>query len=106
MKYIWEVKKLERSLPSGVVNMILWKCTCWENDDATGLSIKKRGQENIAYLDPEDPNFIEYSSLTEDQVLGWISQEIKDSTEDKLKGRMEKILVPAPAPTKATGLPW
>ena len=106
MKYIWEIKKLERSLPSGVVKIIDWKCTCWENDDATGLSVRKRGQENIAHLDPENPNFIEYSSLTEDQVLGWISQEIKDFTEDKLKSRIEKMLTPAPPPTKATGLPW
>ena len=106
MKYIWEIKKLERSLPSNVVTVLRWKCTYWENDDATGISTMKKGFLDLNYLDPNDSNFIAYPDLTEDQVIEWIPQELKDTIEGKLSEIMTKRLAPPPPPTKAEGLPW
>ena len=106
MKYIWEVKNLERELPSNVIYRIKWKCTCWENDDGTGVCIAKSGRKELVYLDPTDPNFINYLDLTESKVLEWIPNEVKEKTKNILAYRMTEMLLPLPPTTQAEGLPW
>ena len=106
MKYIWEIKNFERSLPSNVIYNMRWKCTYWENDDGTGVYVERRGRKELAYLDPTDPSFINYLDLTESKALEWIPNEVKENVELNLANRMTEMLSPPPPPSQAIGLPW
>jgi hypothetical protein len=102
----WDVSGLDRKLPDGD--------TCPEGAIYAGgwtATYEEDGQSAYAYgsvgfSDPDPEDYIPYSELTKEQVLGWIKgilgEEQVTAIEASLVDKVQNIL----NPTTANGVPW
>jgi hypothetical protein len=90
INYNWKITKLE-CFPdeNKIVTKVHWAFTATKNHH-TSTSF---GEVDIDY-DLENQNFIDYNSLTEEQIIEWTKIYIEKyqswNSEDKLKGILEK----------------
>ena len=108
----WTVDRME-VYPSfvGANNEILSNCvsyvywTCYSSDTDSNGNTVTVSQTGYCYVphDPEHP-FIEYSALTQDEVLEWVWTygSIKSAIEEIVNGK----LIAAMNPIVTTPLPW
>lgn len=79
--YTWAVKALSKTSGNGLEDVIIgtrWECV--GTDDVDNISGAFIGATPFK-LDSVDPdNFVEYSSLTQEQVLGWIKHYVSGSS--------------------------
>ncbi len=103
MNYNWEISNLARNKSTGIVNQVTYQC----NVKKDKLHDRYVGEiELTGSLDSED--FIEYDSLTQGNVLGWLDSKIdKNSIETSLSEsiRRDEISFSASIEIK-NGVPW
>jgi len=107
--FIWKIQTLQRNihpddLDGGVITAV-WEC---QGSEAEG---DKQGQiGGVASFTPDlsAPDYVEYSNLTEDIVLGWcfaqsengVPQIDKNQVEAQIQAQMDWF------PTTENGVPW
>ena len=103
MNYNWKIHNLSRNRSTGIVTQVAYVC------DVKKGSLYERHVGEIKFtgsLDSED--FIEYESLTQSEVLGWLDLKIdKNSIETSLSEsiRRDEISFSASIEIK-NGVPW
>jgi len=96
--YEWSIKTLEHKVSDGGVIVAHWSCLAQENEHLSCAY----GSESFT-PDPNNPDFIPYDQLTEDDVLGWVWTEVdKAHVESKLEAQIEE----QKTPQTTTGVPW
>jgi len=96
MNTIWKIENLDRKTSNGFVTTAYWRVSTVDGIyEATTCSTCSW---------PDATPEIEYSELTEDDVLGWVwaNGVDKAATEASLAQQIEA----QKAPLKASGLPW
>lgn len=101
IQYTWKVNQLERDPATGAVKTAHWDCLGVDED--TGNSVHMYGSNSLPPADPNNPDFIEFDALTEEQVLGWIWQgPTKEERESSIAQQIDMKNNPPVVP----GLPW
>jgi len=94
----WTISTLERELSDGGVVVAHWRATAVDGD----FSASSYGTCGFT-PDPSASGFIDYDSLTEADVIGWVQAEVdKDAIEASLAAQIEADK----NPTQAAGVPW
>ncbi len=103
MDHVWKIYDLKRIIADGMVIQATYACESKENNAST------RYIEDIQLPTGSisDPSFIAYDSLTEDNVLGWITGSI-DTTliETENSASIAKNILQRSKITKRNGTPW
>lgn len=65
----------------------------------------------ITFTEPDPENFTEFSSLTEAEILAWVTAQLGQSEIDALKNGIDSLLKEAPDPAAppalvSQALPW
>jgi len=94
----WTISTLERELSDGGVIVAHWRAAAVDGD----FSASSYGTCGFT-PDPSASGFIDYDSLTEADVIGWVQAEVdKDAIEASLAAQIEADK----NPTQAAGVPW
>jgi hypothetical protein len=92
---IWTINQLERQTSDGLVTTIHWTASAVDGDYSASIN-------NTQQLERGD-SFVDYASLTEETVLGWLWTKVdKEVVEAALAAQIEA----QKNPVKASGLPW
>ena len=96
--YTWTIPTVERNLADGGVTIAHWRCSAVDGD----YSASSYGTVGFT-PDASASDFIAYDSLTEANVIGWVQNNVGQSTvEDALAAKIEADKTP----TTGTGVPW
>lgn len=104
--YIWTVLNMEvysqLDDKSDVVYAVRWKC---EAEEITESRVYSTNSNDIAFISTADlETFVDYQSLTQEQVLGWVYSVIdKQAVEANLAVQIEDMKEPA---VQVLPLPW
>ena len=91
----WKINQLERNTSDGLVTTIHWTASAVDGDYSASIN-------NTQQLERGD-SFVDYASLTEETVLGWLWTKVdKEVVEAALAAQIEA----KKNPVKASGLPW
>ena len=91
----WTINQLERNTSDGLVTTIHWTASAVDGDYSASIN-------NTQQLERGDL-FVDYASLTEKTVLGWLWTQVdKQVVETALVAHIEA----QKNPVKASGLPW
>ena len=104
--YTWTIPTLEHEIADGGVYVAHWRCTGSEttgsDDDAVTYSASSYGTCSFTY-DASSPDFTPYDDLTQEQVQGWIWEEVnQETTEASIASKIDAQI----NPTSASGTPW
>jgi hypothetical protein len=95
INYTWAIKSLSKTNSDDLNDVIVgtrWECT--GTDDADNISGTFVGATPFSLNSVDPENFVEYSSLTQEQVLGWIKNTVSGSTPssywDHISERIQK----------------
>lgn len=91
----WTVEQMERQASDGLVTTVHWRATAQDGDDvasAYGSVGLERGD-----------SFIEYNSLTQEQVIAWVKEKVEADT---IEANLTAELAAKKAPISMTGTPW
>ena len=72
MEHIWTITDLERKLDTGLVTTASYVCTSVHEGNAS----RDTGEVCLPYSDPADPEYILFSNLVEEKVVGWVTGSI------------------------------
>lgn len=98
IKHTWTIANMERNVGDGGVVICHWRCEASDGGKTTSSYGTTSHTPN-----PDDPNFVGFSSLTEDDVLNWVFSVIdKVGVEDSLVSAIEALN----NPTTILGKPW
>jgi hypothetical protein len=93
--YTWKISSLEKASVGGTSDVVLqtyWQLTA-EAQDGTGVVFD--GATPLEY-NPNSENFLPFSELTEETVIGWIKKQlIRDDAMEDLEIEMEEMLMQA-----------
>ena len=96
--YTWAVQSVDRTIATGGIDIIHWRCNAVEGD----YSANSYGKVGCT-PDPDASDFIDYDSVTEANCIAWAQADVgKDNTEASLAAQIAVFK----APTKATAVPW
>jgi hypothetical protein len=87
VNFVWKINQLEKNVLNGIVVTIHWECTGTE--EITGTSARTYGSIGLKTIDSNDPNFILFENLSEQQVLDWLMKAIH--VEDYKKAIINQI---------------
>ena len=91
----WTINQLDRQTSDGLVTTIHWTASAVDGDYSASIN-------NTQQLERGDL-FVDYASLTEKTVLGWLWTKVdKQVVETALVAHIEA----QKNPVKASGLPW
>ena len=91
----WTINQLERNTSDGIVTTIHWTASAVDGDYSASIN-------NTQQLERGD-SFVDYASLTEETVLGWLWTKVdKEVVEAALAAQIDA----QKNPVKASGLPW
>ena len=79
INYTWKITSLKKSNSGNLENVIIgtrWECTGTDEDGTVGSFV---GATPFSLNSVNPDSFVEYSSLTEDMVLGWIKNTVSGS---------------------------
>ena len=74
MEHIWKVYNMNRTISDGVVIDVTYGCV----SSYEGTTTRTIGDFTMVGT-PSEPGFIPYESLTEDEVLVWVSNNVDES---------------------------
>ena len=74
MEHIWKVYNMNRTISEGVVIDVTYGC----ESSYEGTSTRTIGDFTMVGS-PSEPGFVPYESLTEDEVLVWVSNNVDES---------------------------
>ncbi len=101
MNCTWTIEQLRRNSTDGGVITVFWKCKADGVTDKFGNELFLSSTLDLT-PDPSSPDFVPFESLTEDFVLHWVWNEIKEDVEEEMDTRFADKVV---ADT-ALGTPW
>jgi L-aminopeptidase/D-esterase-like protein len=91
----WTINQLDRNTSDGLVTTIHWTASAVDGDYSASIN-------NTQQLERGD-SFVDYASLTEETVLGWLWTKVdKEVVEAALAAQIDA----QKNPVKASGLPW
>ena len=97
--YTWTIPTLEHEIADGGVYVAHWRCN---GSDGDGNSAASYGTCGFTY-DASSPDFTPYDDLTQEQVQGWIWEEVsQETTEAAIASKINL----QQNPTSASGTPW
>lgn len=108
-QYQWRIKGLTRDTTTDVVSEIHWECICTED----GRQESFIGSMSLQPIDPQDPAFIPWASITESQAVAWLHTVMEDpihaqhgqskaQIEESLYVRLQERI----RPRVVVSLPW
>lgn len=102
MNHNWKIYDLKRTTADGVVNLVTYAC---ESEDS-GYGTRKIGELTVSGS-ASDPGFIAYESLTEANVLAWVTSSIDTSSFESINSAsIASTIVAQAAITESNGTPW
>lgn len=97
INYTWAIKSLSKTSGNGLDDVIVgtrWEVTGTDDSDNTSGTFIGATPFTLNSVNPE--SFVEYSSLTEETVLGWIKHHVSSSTTtgywDHISERIQKTI--------------
>ena len=96
--YTWTIPTVDRTIASGGIDTIHWRCNAVEGDHSVG----SYGSVGCS-PDPSASDFIAYDSVTEANCIAWVQANIsKDDTEAALALQIAALKTPI----TGSGTPW
>ena len=109
LTYNWKLNSLKKTSAANLSNVVIgttWTLTGTDADNYSG-TFSGATPFKVAELDPS--SFIDYNSLTEDIVLGWVQAVVVGNYKDHIDEQINKQIRDKKNPVEeATGnnLPW
>ena len=109
LTYNWKLNSLRKTSAANLSNVVIgttWTLTGTDADNYSG-TFSGATPFKVAELDPS--SFIDYNSLTEDIVLGWVQAVVVGNYKDHIDEQINKQIRDKKSPVEeATGnnLPW
>ena len=98
ISYTWNIQTVDRTIASGGINTIHWRCNAVDGD----YSVGSYGAVGCT-PDPDASDFIAYASVTEANCISWVQADVgKDDTEAALAAQIATLKTPV----TGTGVPW
>jgi len=95
INYTWKITALSKTSGNGLEDVIIgtrWECKGTDTSDNVAGTFVGATPFKLSSVDPE--NFVSYSNLTEEQVLGWIKDYVSGSSStsywDHVSERIQK----------------
>lgn len=101
IKYTWKIDELKRDPKTGVVKIAYWGCL--GVDEETENSVHMNGNHALLSNDPNNPTFIPFENLTQEQVLNWVWQVLN---KDKMESYIAQQIDTKNNPPLVPGVPW
>ncbi len=102
MNHNWKIYDLKRTTADGVVKLITYAC---ESEDS-GYGTRKIGELTVTGS-ASNPGFIAYESLTEANVLAWVTSSVDTSSFESINSAsIASTIVAQAAITESNGTPW
>lgn len=98
----WRVVQLERTLPDDVVTTVHWTVSKTEDN----VSASSYGSLGLPSKDPEDPSFVEFDELTEQEVIAWVHEVMGEEQLEAIESALSAQIDAQNHPKSATGVPW
>ena len=96
--YTWTIPTLEHEIADGGVYVAHWRCSGVDGE----YTASNYGTCSFTY-DASSPDFTPYDDLTQEQVQGWIWEEVnQETTEAAIASKINL----QQNPTSASGTPW
>ena len=96
--YNWTIPTLEHEIADGGVYVAHWRCSGVDGE----YTASNYGTCSFTY-DASSPDFTPYDDLTQEQVQGWIWEEVnQETTEAAIASKINL----QQNPTSASGTPW
>ena len=96
--YTWTIPSVERTIASGGIDTIHWRCNAVDGDHSVG----SYGAVGCT-PDPSASDFIAYADVTEANCIAWVQADVsKDDTESGLAAQIAVLK----APVTGSGIPW
>tara|TARA_R100000951_G_scaffold33737_1_gene28554 strand:- start:436 stop:768 length:333 start_codon:yes stop_codon:yes gene_type:complete len=106
--FTWHIEHCERTASDGAIFFVRWRCDASE--------IQGEGEDSVTYTkqchgttgftpDSSSSDFVQYESITQEQVVTWVWANNEVSKEDIHAGLQEQLTEEF-SPTVAEGLPW
>ena len=96
--YTWTIPSVERTIASGGIDTIHWRCNAVDGD----YSVGSYGTVGCS-PDPDASDFIAYADVTEANCIAWVQANIsKDDTESGLASQIATLKTPI----TGSGTPW
>lgn len=106
----WCVNNMVHNDADGGVILVYWSCTAQADTGETAVEAGKLRLEP----NPLSPDYVPYAELTEETVLGWVydslkegeetAEEAKARIEENRKGKVEAQI--AKKNSQSSGMPW
>ena len=91
----WTVDQMERQAADGLVTTVHWRATEQDGDDVASVY----GSVGLERGD----TFIEYDSLTQEQVIAWVKEKVEADT---IEANLAAQIAAKKSPVSLTGTPW
>jgi len=102
----WTIANLERNTDDGGVTVAHWRVTetevVGEGDDAVTYSASSYGTVGFT-PDADADGFIDFDSLTEADVLGWVYEEVNQADTE---AALAADIAGQKTPVTTDGVPW
>jgi hypothetical protein len=107
LTYTWKVKGLKVTNAGSLQDVVIgtqWDCTGTDEDGNSGTF---SGATPFKASDVSPDNFIDFSDLTEQEVLGWIQAVAVGSYWDHINGQiLKQVAVKKNPVTEVSHMPW
>jgi len=95
----WDIANLERHISDGVVFIVHYTVTRFEDGEQAGA------YGSIGLEAPES-DFIPYSNLTKEIVVGWVKDHFGEEKVAEIEAALTNQIQQKLHPTDAAGVPW
>lgn len=106
--FTWHIDHCERTASDGAVFSVRWRCDALQTqgEGADAVTYERECVGITSFIpDPDSTDFIEFDSLTENQVLNWVWSENPISKQDIETGLQDQ-LTDLFTPRTLSGVPW
>ena len=102
MTHTWKILDLKRTISNGVVNLVAYGCFTEHEEERTRTIADLEVTGSV-----DDPGFISYDDLTQEDVLGWVDANVdKAAIESQNEDKINPYIAQKAAVTEANGTPW
>ena len=97
---LWKVANMERNVSDGVVFTVHYTVTRFKDGEQAGA------YGSLSFEAPEPDNLIPYADLTEEIVVGWVTDQLGEEQVTGIDAALDAQIDEKLAPTKSAGVPW
>ena len=103
MQHTWKIYDLKRVIADGMVTEATYAC----ESNYSGSSTRLIGDMTFTTGSSDDSDFVSFDTLTEDIVLGWVTESIDTaSIETSNSSSIAERIIKKTTITKRNGTPW